>query len=391
MLTVIFSVIAFLLVLSFLVIIHEMGHFLTAKYFKVRVEEFGVGYPPRAFKLFRKWDTDFTLNFIPFGGFVKMEGEELGVETVGIPAVAEKKTNDQTQDPRKVVGPFYQKSIPARLIIILAGATVNFVFGILAFAVFFSVTGIPELASNVRISHIAPDSPAAAAGLPANVDLLKVEQDGKLIDATSTDQVIEIVKAQAGKSIKVVTSGPCDANKCDPVEHTYQVSVRQPKDIPAGQGATGVRFEPVVIQKFYPWYEMPFRGSWYGLQQAFALTLLILKTLGDIGQGLLHAKVPTEVAGPVGIVHQATKTGLFSQGFLPVLNFAGVLSINLAIMNVLPIPALDGGRAFFILLEILLGKKRVQFFESKANYIGFALLIALILFITARDIRNLFI
>jgi regulator of sigma E protease len=397
MLTGIFSVIIFLLVLSFLVIIHELGHFITAKFFKVRVEEFGIGYPPRALKLFQKWNTEFTLNWVPFGGFVKMEGEELGVETAGIPPVTEQKAKTSTQATltpkqlRQQVGPFYQKSVFARLVIILAGATINFVFGVIAFAIFFSITGIPSLAPNVRISEVSAGSPAAAAGLTANVDVKQVEKDGQLIPVTSTDQVVEVVTAQAGKTIAIVTTGTCEETTCKDETHLYKVKVRRAEEIPAGQGPTGVRFEPVVAFKFYPWYEMPIRGSWYGLQQAFGLTLLILQTLGDIGKGLLHAQLPTQVAGPVGIVSEATKRRLLVQGPLQVLNFAGMLSINLAIMNVLPIPALDGGRALFILLEILLGKKRVQTFESKANYIGFALLIILIVLITARDIRKLFI
>jgi len=120
------------------------------------------------------------------------------------------------------------------------------------------------------------------------------------------------------------------------------------------------------------------------------LSYLIVTSLGQIVGNLFHGHVPQEVAGPVGIFKQASQAGFFSHGVLELINFAGLLSVNLAVMNVLPIPALDGGRALFIILEKIIGKKRVQLFEGYANYGGFALLMIMIVLITLKDIVGIF-
>ena len=149
-------------------------------------------------------------------------------------------------------------------------------------------------------------------------------------------------------------------------------------------------FEQAVFVH-HPWWQMPFKSALYGLEQAIGLGILILQALGTMVQQLLRQGVVSEdLAGPVGIVHQAQESGLFSEGFLAILSFTGMLSINLAIMNVLPIPPLDGGRALFIILENFLGKNITQRVEQVVNYGGYVLLLMLIVLVTARDIFRLF-
>jgi regulator of sigma E protease len=382
----IIQILFFLVILSFLIVIHELGHYLSAKLFKVKVEEFGLGYPPRALKLFTYAGTLFSLNWIPFGGFVRMEGEEGGesTEVKGESKVAKKQTT-------ATEGPFYAQSRFARLTIVLAGAAINFLFGIIAFSIFFSVKGIPVLLPNARIGEVANDSPAAKAGLPAQVEIKEIQADGQTYSITDTEHLVAVVSQHVGQNITMVTTGACQEVSCLDEKQSFHLYVRKKEETPAGQGALGIRFEPVIQQQFYPWYEMPIRGAIFGTQQAVGLSVLIVQSLGQIGSNLFRGHVPQEVAGPVGIFTQARNAGLFSHGFLEMLHFAGLLSVNLAIMNVLPIPALDGGRAVFILAEMIVGKRRVQKYEGYLNYGAFAILLALTFLITIKDIRQLFV
>jgi len=376
---VILEIIKFIFVLSFLVIIHELGHFLVAKFFKVKVEEFGLGYPPRAVKLFTWLGTPFTLNWFPFGGFVKLEGED---------GQADQK--EKIDHNPKHIGPFYDKSARVRLLIILAGASVNFIFGVLAFSLYFSFLGIPNLSDNARISSISQGSPAEKAHIPTNVDITAVITGDKRTAVSSVAEATSALSQHLGEDVIVVTTGQCDGDTCNPQEQKFSAHIRTKAETPANQGSLGIAFASLVVQKFYPWYEMPFRGAYYGTKQAFMLSYLIVTSLGQIVGNLFHGHVPQEVAGPVGIFKQASQAGFFSHGVLELINFAGLLSVNLAVMNVLPIPALDGGRALFIILEKIIGKKRVQLFEGYANYGGFALLMIMIVLITLKDIVGIF-
>ncbi|CAN5278076.1 RIP metalloprotease RseP [soil metagenome] len=378
---IIFQIILFVLVLSFLVIIHELGHYLVAKWQKVRVEEFGVGYPPRALKLFKKGETLFSLNWIPFGGFVKLEGEE-GPDS-------EKDEDGEVKPDAHGYLPFYAKGKLSRLAIILAGATVNFVFGIIAFSVYFSVKGIPELLPDPRIAAVAAESPIAKAGVPANVNITGFEFAGQTYKTTSIDDVTTFVGQHLGEQVTVMTTGICKDTTCDQTTHQYPLRIRTKEETPAGQGSLGVAFDQVVSYKFYPWYQMPFRGTKFGLEQALLLSELIITSLGGIFVGLFKGQVPQEVAGPFGIFSQARQAGFFSGDPFELLNLAGKLSVNLAIMNVLPIPALDGGRGFFILIEKFVGRKRLNKVEGYINYAAFGLLLLLTLLITFKDILGL--
>lgn len=368
------TIIIFVLLLSFLVLIHELGHFIVAKLTKIKVEEFGLGYPPRALTLFKKWGTIFSLNWIPFGGFVKMEGEDGG------------ETSQTHVTHKKGEGPFYEKTILARMAVILAGASVNFIFGVLAFSVVFSFWGIP---SGAIIYQVQPNSPAELAKIPSQVAITAITVGDRKTQVDSLVQVRQLAYDNLGKDIIVHTTGPCANNTCGSEVATYQATLRTADQIGEKQGALGVEFEQDYLQ-FFPWYEMPFRGAAYGLKQAVSLGGAIVLALGHMVSDLFsRGVVPNQVAGPVGIVHEASQSGILTKGPLSVLLFAGMLSINLAIMNILPIPALDGGRAFFLILESALGKKHISRIEGYANYGGYFLLLGLILAVTARDVLKI--
>lgn len=371
------DIIIVIFIISFLVIIHELGHYFAAVLTGTNVEEFGLGYPPRLFKLFVFKGTQFTLNAIPFGGFVRLEGE------MGRDDSLDKKESYQ--------GAFFNKSSFERLAITLAGIVTNVVFALIAFSIVYSFMGIPlSLYDQARIGEIAPNSPAAEANLPVNVNILEIKTDTNFYSIENFEDVQRTVADNKGKNLEIVVSGTCEGNVCHDLRESYQVYARTQEETPEGEGSIGVGFLDATFQ-YYPWYEMPFRGTWFGIQQAVGLGWMILQALIDMFVGLFTRGVlPQDVAGPVGIIHETQKGNVISDSFLANLGFAGMLSLNLAIMNLLPIPALDGGRAIFIMLEKIIGKKIVEKVEGYANYVGFALLILLIVTITIKDVVKIF-
>ena len=373
---VLLSILGFVVSLSFLVIIHELGHFLTAKLFKAKVEEFGLGYPPKAKTLFRKWNTDFTLNWLPFGGFVRLAGEE---------RTSDEKDSDDSQDM------FYNKPVWQRITVLVAGAFVNFLFGVAAFSFLFAVIGIPELKTldkGIVVTGISPDSPAEESGILPG-DVITQVTFGDLVEPiTSLDQFVEVIGSQSGSTAEVTYKRGFE----EPYEVlSTSVYVRTPDEIPENDGAIGIGISDQIIEHVkYPWYQMPFRGAATGISSSFQFTLAILGGLGQMVGGIFsQGKLPTDVAGPAGIAYAAYKGNIFAQ-FEDTINFLGILSINLAVVNLLPIPALDGGRVFFIILEKLLGKHFKPAFEQYANVGGMALLLLLIVLVSFKDIGTIF-
>lgn len=352
------SALIFILILSFLVIIHELGHFLVARWAGIRVEEFGLGYPPKIATLFKdKRGTIYTLNWLPFGGFVRLFGEDS--EEVG-------------------QGSFLSRPAWKRMLVVLAGAAVNFLFGVIAFGAIYSRHGIPVELGAAKIEEVAEGSPAQLAGLPVGALVIGLETDNEKVNIESAADLIAAVGEHRGETVKLQTRQG----------NTYEVYVRRVEEIPEGQGALGVMLTDTEI-KFYPWWQMPFRGMWVGLRAAVEFGGMILQALGVMVRELVMVgRVPADVAGPVGIVYQAEKEGFLRGGFWVTLNFAAILSINLAIINVLPFPALDGGRGVFILWELVMRKRVKPRIEQWANSVGFLLLIGLIVLISARDIKR---
>lgn len=363
----------FIAILSFLVIIHEAGHFLLARKYKIKVKEFGLGYPPRLLKLFRHQGTIFSLNLIPFGGFVQLTGENGAEEGVA--------NNDS----------FHHKSAKARLLVILAGVAINFIFGILAFAVVFYQLGIPKpLLGQARIGQIMPNSPAAEAGLQANSNILAFEVNEQWVQVNDIKEIQTLVSEHAGETLKLRVSMPCQESECPLTYEEKSIYIRQKNETPDNEGAMGIVFTELIFKK-YPWYLMPLMTIVHAFQQALALAGLILQSLWQIIVDLLAGRgLQQEVAGPIGIIDQANTYGFFRGGFLNILNFAALLSINLGIMNLLPIPALDGGRALLIILEKIFPRKKIEQVAHYLNYFGYISLLVLMALVSFNDIRNLF-
>lgn len=370
--SVLLTILFFLFLISFLVIIHEAGHFVAARLFGVTVYEFGLGYPPKARDLFKKWGTWFSLNWLPFGGFVRLAGEERE-------SVNESKLSENQKE-----GLFYKKPAWQRLIIILAGAAVNFAFGVVAFSLLFTFLGIPET-FGVVISEVSENSPAAEAGLVVEDTVEAVVMEGARVEIDNLDDFVDQVSARSGETVEleVVREG-------ESLE--LPVYVRAEGEIPEGEGAIGVAISPESFEFVkYAWWQMPFRGAWFGTGEALRFGWEIVLALGNMVRDLfVSGSVPADVGGPVRIVYEAQKAELLREGPLAILNFAAVLSINLAIVNVLPIPALDGGRALFIMLEKLLGTRFKSQHEQVGNAMGMIALLTLIVLISFRDVGLIF-
>lgn len=338
------TILIFLGILAVLILAHETGHFATAKAFGVKVEEFGLGFPPRLIG-FKRGETVYSLNAIPLGGFTKMAGEE---------------------DP-KVERSLASKGVGTRVIVLSAGSLMNFLLPILLFAIAFMVPH-NVATGEVVIEEVAADSPAATAGMEVGDTILSFNDE----PVNSIGDLQILTHLNLGKEVSL-NLRHSDAT----VEEVQLIPRWKP---PPKEGAMGIAAsmpEPVITRQSYPFWEaIPM-----GVSECIE-TFVIFKN--EILKWFIGA-APVQVTGPVGI---AQLTGEVAQaGLSPLLLFAGFISINLAIINILPLPALDGGRIVFVLLGwIRRGKRISPKTEGLVHAIGFALLIAAMIAVTYQDI-----
>ena len=420
-----FTVIIFIIILGVLIFVHELGHFLVARRNGITAEEFGFGFPPRIIGIQtwrvkelrkiaeeekkeikiqdivseegeviketitdekkeidvvsskRKWrwvwgkqsvseenskfGTIYSLNWIPLGGFVKIKGED-----------GENKDADS----------FASKNAWTRTKVLAAGVIMNFVLAWFLISVCL-IIGIPEAVeegversdSKIQISEVVADSPAKEMGVKIGDEILKeqVSVSGQKINLANIEKIQEYIDTNKGKEISLQVKR---GNEILKLQGTPRI------DYPENQGPLGIAMAETAINK-YPWYQ----SFGKGLLILFDLIWAMLAALYEIIRSLLYGKtVGVEVAGPVGIAvltKQATELGL-----VYILQFVAILSINLGIINALPFPALDGGRILFIIIEKIKRSPVSQRTEQAFHAIGFALLIALMIFITFRDILN---
>lgn len=353
------TIVAFIVILSVLVLIHELGHYLVAKKLGIKVEEFGFGFPPRVWG-FKKGETLYSINLLPVGGFVKLYGED----AAGGGSIKGKVQSSNAKDLKRA---FFARPIWQRFLVVIAGVVMNFVLAVILISFVFSTQGVGVPSNNVHITDVLKDSPAAAAGLQKG-DTIEYVNNKKI---ASNKDFITIINQNEGKTVQLsVKRG----------DATQNISLTPRKDFPKGQGPVGVGISDTEIKK-YSWYTAPF----YGTIEAFKFSWLILTGLGQmIFSLLIQGKQPQGVAGPVGV---AQLTGqAVSYGFTATLWFAALLSINLAVLNVLPIPALDGGRLFFILIEAVTRRKVNPKYEGYAHAAGLIILLGLMALITIFDV-----
>lgn len=363
---IILTIIIFVIILGILIFVHELGHFIAAKKMGVRVEEFGFGFPPRVFGV-KRGETDYTLNWIPIGGFVKMTGQS--DFEVGDHAKA-------AADPRS----FVAKKPWRRVIILGAGVAMNFLLAAVLLSMGFMI-GLPSAVGDnlpagaqvtdqrIQILSATSGSPAEAAGFGSGDTILS-------LDGAAPENVVwvqDYIAQHTDQAVVVqIERGPDVMDK--------EVTPRGAA--PEGEGPLGITLAETARVSF-PWYQ----AIWQGFKATGDLTVQIVIAFGKlIGMLFSTGQVSGDVAGPVGI---AVLTGQVTKlGFVYVLQFTALLSINLAIINILPFPALDGGHLLFLLIEKIRGGKTIKQakIENIIHLVGFAFLLLLIAMVTYRDV-----
>jgi regulator of sigma E protease len=344
----------FILILGVLVLIHEIGHFVTARLAKVRVLEFGVGFPPRAKVLRRRGETLYTLNWLPIGGFVKLEGED----------------GDSTDDPRSfAVQPWLTK-----MSILVAGVVMNV---LLAFVIFAGIAMGGDPTIGVRIGSVQPGSPAAGIGLQPGDAIVSL--DGGYYGAFDDESLLVALQGRAGDTVEL------GVERADGTLETLTVTLRGQAAVDANQGALGVAgLSAVTTDVSIP--HDPGEAIAIGAERTVAALGLIVAGLGQLVDAVVSDPTqPPPVAGPVGI---ATQIGdvFWQLGPIITLYVAGILSANLAVVNILPFPPLDGGRMLVITLKRIFGERISLRAERLTYFVGFVFLFAFLIWITGFDI-----
>lgn len=382
------TIVLFIFILGILIFVHELGHFIMAKRTGMGVNEFGFGFPPRIFGIQRitknidnkpikswrivrgaktpedtpesKGNTTYSINWLPLGGFVKIKGEQ----------------GDKVHEEDS----FAHKKIWQRSIVISAGVLMNFILAFVLISIGFSI-GLPSIVDenppanaivsnpSIQVVQVQEDSPAA------NADIITGDFITSINDQTYTTTVEfqEYTKTMVDQELTITIKRGSDY-----IEKTLTPVVLDEDDI----GKIGVWLADVAIVR-YPWYY----SLWIGAQTTVSVTWQILVAFYNIIKDLITGQpVSVDIAGPVGI---AAMTGQVARlGFVYILQFAAILSINLGIINFVPFPALDGGRFLFLMIEKIRGKKANQKIESIIHNVGFFILIAIVLIVTFKDVSR---
>lgn len=434
------AIITFIVILGILIFVHELGHFITARRNGIRASEFGFGFPPRIFGIqvlsgkkmekvgekvvlekktvdikigekeivtsredeiieeideevpVKRWrfiwgskdgddeneiidrreahkdhlagSTIYSLNWIPLGGFVKIKGE-----------------NGENQED---ADSFSAKSAWVRTKVLIAGVMMNFVLAWFLISLGLMI-GDPEPVgitntdiknSIIQITQVSPDSPASIMGLQVGDEILKIQigKDGAVVDIANSSDIQNLINSQKGSELmlKIKRGGEIIETKGIPRVNP-----------PEGQGSLGITFQDSIFVK-YPWYQ----AIWKGLVYTFDVTIAILVMLFEIIKNLVVGnQISADIAGPVGIAVMTKQVA--AMGFIYILHLAALLSVNLGIINALPIPALDGGRVLFIIIEKIKGSPVSQKVEQAFHTIGFIVLITLMVLVTFKDVAKL--
>ena len=363
------DILIFILVIVALIVVHEFGHFVAAKWSGMRVDEFGLGYPPRALLLGKIGETEYTLNWLPFGGFVKIYGED----TVPLEFGGEGKTSRA----------FSARPRYLQAIVLVAGVTMNLVFA------YVLITGAliagtpralaPEEVSSAQyaelaVANVLPGSPAARAGLLPGDSILSAKDAGGEWSDIDPKSFSAFVAASAGNEVTlkvkrnnteqdILATPEAGVAISDPSRYALGVEVATIGTVPlsfvsALQEGAGLTWEMTKLTA---------KGLWYFFSGVFTLS-------ADLSQ----------VAGPVGIAGAVGSASM--QGWGDLFSIMAIISINLALINLIPIPALDGGRLLFVIIESIIRRPIKPSVSQAMNAIGFIFLILLMLVVTAHDI-----
>ena len=347
-----------------LIVLHELGHFLLAKKFGIKVEEFGIGYPPRL--LGKKiGETIYSLNLLPFGAFVKIYGQE-----------------EKIDDPRSFGSkPFYQKAL-----VILGGVVVFWIVAAILLSIVMWI-GVPSVIGDneigvlrdpkVQVAAILSDSPAKEAGLKVGDSIINIRCQNIDTEINKVKEVQDAIQSCKGEeTIIAIQKG----------EDISEVSLIPRISPPENEGPIGIALLRTAL-KSYPWYQAPIKG----IEATGNLTIAIVKGWGMVIKSLVLGQgVPdgVEIGGPVRIFELFVDMSALGISYF--LQFIALISISLAILNILPIPALDGGWLVFLIIEKLRGKPLNDKIVQKISLSFFFLLIILMIWITVKDVIRLF-
>ncbi len=377
-LTILALIITIIITIIVLVVSHEFGHFWAAKKFGIKVLEFGIGLPPKIWGK-KKGETTYSVNWLPIGGFVRLLGED---ET-------DKKV---LNDPRS----FASQPVLPRIIVVVAGVTMNLILAVVLFWIVLWAQGFKEKVplltdykfigvnqtnvSQVVIGKVAPGSPAELSGIKSGDRITEV--NGQKLSSVET--LVIQAKQQAGQPIQL--------KLLDPEDQTRQVTVTPRANPPQGQGALGVELGEVRMA--FLDYATPSQRAVAGITHSYNLASYSMNLLGNfIGAAFkTHSTAPLQdtVSGPVGIANLIGTILSLDKPLIPYLNFLALLSLNLAIVNILPFPALDGGRLVFLVIEGVFRRKVAAQIEKYIHAVGMAILITMIVLVTFMDIKKLF-
>jgi regulator of sigma E protease len=377
------SIAIFFIILLVLVLVHEFGHFFSAKRFGIRVDEFGFGFPPKLFG-WKYGETEYTFNLLPLGGFVKIFGEDIEEADFVEVGFLDKETDPEKAEMAKrslAYKPKYQQAI-----VLCAGVFANFLLAWLLFSVGF-MSGLPasvgseagyELQDvNLTIVSVLPQSPAEDAGLRTGDKIVRLESGNDSVSDINPGTLKSFVISHGNKEIDIgYIRGK---NKEISVAKVVPIASSA-----AGQPEIGISMDQIGTAKL-PFFAALWQGlrlDWF-VTKSTAVGLYTLVAEGIQGKGSFAS-----VTGPVGLIGIVGDAYQF--GFVYLLSFTALISANLVIINLLPFPALDGGRLLFLLIEKIKGSRLNPKFANTANMVGFSILIFLMLIITYHDIIKLF-
>lgn len=367
------SIFIFFLVLFLLILVHELGHFWAAKYFKIRVDEFGLGFPPKLFG--KKWgETEYTFNLLPIGGFVRIFGEDPDDDN----------TNGPDRDRSFVHKPWWQQAI-----VLVAGVTMNVLLAWVLFVGGF-MFGMPTAVTpdevdevkNVRllVVQVLPDSPAAQAGIQPSDQIVAVSAGG-VEDTKLTPESVSARIAAAPQGEGSVELTLKRGKETVVTEVTPQTGVLEDDQ---ERAVVGIQMS-LAGSKQYPLHE----ALWEGTKMTWnMLGAVVVGILSFFGQIFTFQADFEQVTGPVGIVGMVGDAS--SLGFAYLVTFTAFISLNLAVINMLPFPALDGGRLMFVFWEAITKRPVPPKIVNTLNRVGFALLILLMIVVTYNDVVKLF-
>lgn len=377
-----FTAIVFLIVLAILIFVHELGHFLVARMLGIRVDEFALGFGPRIIGTKRKkeGETEYALNLIPFGGYVKIYGENPHSE-----AVVDKSVS------------FYYKPRWAQALVLIAGVTFNFIFawllviGLYTSGVTASVSDYSKYSNiisddRIIVTDVSPDSPAALAGLkPDDVIqyvLVANNENQEAQSGVTVEKVREAINASAGEQLSFgIIRG---YGKEDQKE--IKIDAIASKDSASGRYMIGIAMAHVGRLKL-PLHLAAVEGTKFVFSKTYEMAHDFGALIGSLF-GYETGVSAKDVSGPVGIASIVGNAARLSFGYLVM--FTAIISLNLAIINLVPFPALDGGRLLFVIIESITRREIPPRLANALNVGGFALLMLLMVVVTFRDIVKLF-